>query len=712
VRRWWHLVALLAIAAQPAYAWLSVAEFGCIGVLSDCSWSARDVVQTPDGIVAVGTGGAPAVGVPIDVHEFVVVKLARGDGSELWRRDLGPGSAHAVVADAAGNPIAVGSVDGAFTVAKLSGADGSDIWRKTITGSEVGGVATAVALDPTGAVLVAGALTNLGTGADAAVVKLADADGGELWRYTNDGGNDIPYEGFRSDTALSVRSDPMGNAIVLSNVFLSGPGFYNVFASVITKLAGDSGMEDWRNEYQDDGFHIRRFSAVTAIVVDAAGFVVAEGNAPASNGPPGFPPPPVASTFMLSGVDGRELWRRASAPASVPVSVRLGLLASGDVVAIDPSFTVVALAHGDGHELWTRALGCGLDDQVEAMTVDAAGDVVIAGNTRDCIDPIPPSRFTEAKLHGSDGVPRWRRDYDKEQPRRYLTVTAMAAGLGDVVAVGALAQSLDYSRLQSTSFVALDVSGDSGAALVCGDGYVDAPEVCDDGETFDIGCCSARCDVAATDGTACSDQSACTTADTCRGGACVGAPLPCEPCGTCDPIHGCVPNAPPQCRTPTASEKAVIRIDTHAADGLSWEWVSGARTDKVDFGDPRSDTSYALCVYADSNPSVPIVRAAIPAGSKCSRKTGCWRKTRRGFKYRSRSGGPDGVDAVALEAGPFGRARIAVRAHGHHLGLPPLPLLEAVTVRLQKVDGSDPCWDAQHHDVVKSTNRRFVARGE
>jgi hypothetical protein len=287
----------------------------------------------------------------------------------------------------------------------------------------------------------------------------------------------------------------------------------------------------------------------------------------------------------------------------------------------------------------------------------------------------------------------------------------MAAGPGDVAAVGGVSPLFGYVT-GMTSFAAFDVSAETGAGLVCGDGYVDAPEACDDGETDDAGCCSAHCDAAAADGTSCSDRNACTTSDTCEGGACVGAPLPCAPCGTCDPIDGCVPNAPPQCRTPTASEKAVVRIDAHAADGLSWEWTSGARTDKADFGDPRSDTSYALCVYPESNPSVPIVRAAIPAGSRCSRTTGCWRRTRRGFKYRSRSGGPDGVDAVSLEAGPFGRARIAVRAHGRHLGLPSLPLTEAVTVRLQKVDGSEPCWDAQHHDVVKSTNRRFVARGE
>jgi cysteine-rich repeat protein len=80
---------------------------------------------------------------------------------------------------------------------------------------------------------------------------------------------------------------------------------------------------------------------------------------------------------------------------------------------------------------------------------------------------------------------------------------------------------------------------------VCGDGYVDAGEQCDDGNTLNGDCCSSTCQIDPV-GSACSDGNACTTADACSGSTCVGGPPPnCNDgnactADSCDPGTGCV----------------------------------------------------------------------------------------------------------------------------------------------------------------------------
>jgi len=117
-------------------------------------------------------------------------------------------------------------------------------------------------------------------------------------------------------------------------------------------------------------------------------------------------------------------------------------------------------------------------------------------------------------------------------------------------------------------------------ASICGNGFLDPGEQCDDGNTLDGDCCSSTCrfeppgapcasptpclTATACDGAgvcgggtptlaACNDGNACTTADTCAGGVCVGGPaLNCNDGNVCtddacDPATGCLntPNTAP-----------------------------------------------------------------------------------------------------------------------------------------------------------------------
>ena len=83
-----------------------------------------------------------------------------------------------------------------------------------------------------------------------------------------------------------------------------------------------------------------------------------------------------------------------------------------------------------------------------------------------------------------------------------------------------------------------------------------------------------------------------------------------------------------------------------------------------------------------------------------------------GLPLLKRFKSPDGLSTITLQAGGPGKARIAVRGKGKKLDLPPLPLTAPVTVQLRKLDGSPPCWSAEHGTVVKNTAHHFVARGE
>jgi cysteine-rich repeat protein len=78
---------------------------------------------------------------------------------------------------------------------------------------------------------------------------------------------------------------------------------------------------------------------------------------------------------------------------------------------------------------------------------------------------------------------------------------------------------------------------------VCGNGVLEAPEQCDDGNLESGDCCSATCEFEAAD-SPCDDRNLCTTRDACDGaGACVGgAPVVCTAADQCHLPGTCAPD--------------------------------------------------------------------------------------------------------------------------------------------------------------------------
>jgi len=292
----------------------------------------------------------------------------------------------------------------------------------------------------------------------------------------------------------------------------------------------------------------------------------------------------------------------------------------------------------------------------------------------------------------------------------------------------------------------------------CGNGVLDPGEMCDDGNQSN--CCSATCDSVApegtscgfagecfaeqcdgsgtchfvtlegpcddfndcttndtchgggcqgqpvADGTSCDDFNQCTTGDTCTDSFCSGQPVDCGPCQECDFFDGsCFQQQPePFCSSvPPGRSTLRVRDDpTDKKDVVSWRLAPDAGIPIGDFGDPRSFTSYQLCVFDDVFESNPflfgdlLAGVKVPAGGTCGSKP-CWTPKRSGYSYTDKSGASDGVRSLDLEAGDSKSAALSIFAKGPSVGIAPLPAGLPVVVQLQSSDGN--CWQADFHEA-------------
>ena len=292
----------------------------------------------------------------------------------------------------------------------------------------------------------------------------------------------------------------------------------------------------------------------------------------------------------------------------------------------------------------------------------------------------------------------------------------------------------------------------------CGNGVLDPGEQCDDANFADGDCCSSTCvfepkdspctgsnvcqhyacdgagSCVATgpnDGQPCDDGLFCNGTDTCSGGTCVHSGDPCAgqdachgcyeptdqcltpsgarcgPCRACDGAGACVGRAIPfVCKQFGMSQLKISNRTPDTRDKLTWTWTKGAATTIADLGDPTADDAYALCVFDASNPALPdqlLFSTEAPAGSG-------WKANGKGFRYRSRSGAPEGVTSVALAAGLDGKAKASVKGSGELLPLPatatplPLPLL----VQLQNDAGT--CWEVTFATPASNDGTTFKAK--
>ncbi len=152
--------------------------------------------------------------------------------------------------------------------------------------------------------------------------------------------------------------------------------------------------------------------------------------------------------------------------------------------------------------------------------------------------------------------------------------------------------------------------------------------------------------------------------------------------------------------------KSRLVVKAGAKPKLQWKWINGT-ADLASFGEPGTDTDYALCAYLDG---VRIVDLSIPAGGTCDGKP-CWKETGSvGYRYKSRDGNADGVTKVKVRAGS-GKAKMQVKAGRDNLTLPALPLDFGTELVVQLVRSGDPtCWQSTFPSFQRNDAGLFKAK--
>ena len=279
-------------------------------------------------VAADGAGDVFAAGslsTPVTGTDFAVAKLGGGRGHVLWRYTLDGGAtstqeeAWGMALDGAGDAIAAGRVVNPgrfsdFTVVKLDGATGAPRWRVSVDGlapssdehwvydGDNDDAAMAVAVDAADDVLAVGYVRNRERTLDLIVMKLAGADGRELWRreildrspswngtlavdragdlvvaaWDGNGYDVIKFSGatgvelWRQPTVYvhGVSADAGGDVIV------AGAIDYDM---AVVKHAGDTGAERWRQVIHGGSALVYDADLAESVVVDAAGDAIVGG---------------------------------------------------------------------------------------------------------------------------------------------------------------------------------------------------------------------------------------------------------------------------------------------------------------------------------------------------------------------------------------------------------------------------------------------------
>jgi len=166
------------------------------------------------------------------------------------------------------------------------------------------------------------------------------------------------------------------------------------------------------------------------------------------------------------------------------------------------------------------------------------------------------------------------------------------------------------------------------------------------------------------------------------------------------PSCGSVPL--PGCRKAARGSLLVRDRRSNARDHLVWKWSKGAATTLADLGDPRTATSYRLCIYDRPGGVAALVFDAVaPGGVSCGGRP-CWTSIKKGFRYLDRRATVEGLLRLKLKVGDTRKAATTVVGRGAGLVPPPLPLVPPLTVQL--LAGTGVCWDADYGTLRRNTS--------
>lgn len=204
----------------------------------------------------------------------------------------------------------------------------------------------------------------------------------------------------------------------------------------------------------------------------------------------------------------------------------------------------------------------------------------------------------------------------------------------------------------------------------CGDGVLDAGELCDDGNNDDGDCCSSSC----------------------------GMPSTCE----------------------TSVGKALFLSKESVAgkEKMIAKFLKGPALTQTQLGDPLAGTTvYNLCVWDDSGNLVGTY-TVDRAGDVCTGgSANCWKPIGKappdgkGYKFTDKDLASDGVKKAILKGGDAGKSKLIVKGKGSNLPGVAGGLAGSSSVTLQlHVSDSGECVEATLFDIKKAEADFFKAK--
>jgi probable HAF family extracellular repeat protein/cysteine-rich repeat protein len=229
----------------------------------------------------------------------------------------------------------------------------------------------------------------------------------------------------------------------------------------------------------------------------------------------------------------------------------------------------------------------------------------------------------------------------------------------------------------------------------CGDGIVEPGEQCDDGPSNGAtgSCCSSTCQ-ALPAGSGCADDGDLCTNDVCGQTGICGHLV--EPSASC--------TAPVQAK---GANLAITEPPSPKPQQVVFRWGKGPAVPLANFGTPTSE-DVRLCVYDQTGSTYTLAFG----GSASVAGGGAWIARSTGWKFKSRSGAPDGITDTTLTASnaPL-KAKLQAKAKGH-LSIEALPLQKSPRAVAQLKTSQGECWGASFSSATKNSTTAFRARSD
>jgi hypothetical protein len=154
------------------------------------------------------------------------------------------------------------------------------------------------------------------------------------------------------------------------------------------------------------------------------------------------------------------------------------------------------------------------------------------------------------------------------------------------------------------------------------------------------------------------------------------------------------------CFSASKSRLVIANLPDDRIDKWIWTWRAspGQLVPRAALGDPRTATSYTMCLYANGTHAA----ARLPAGPS-------WRGgALTGFRMTRLDRVPDGLFRAVVRSGPPGMAKAILKGKGVNLPDNLVPPVNGPVV-VQLVAGSSPtCFTAEYDSVA--TTSGSVAR--